>query len=201
MIGVTGSAGKTTTKDAIARMLEVRAPVGKTTGNFNNHVGVPLSLLRLPDEPRLAVIEIGMNHAGEIRELAKIAKPSVGVVTNVGHAHVENFASIDEVAAAKRELIEALPPTGIAVLNADDARVFSFRESHPGRVVTFGLSAGADIRAEHVAYTSDGVEFQVAGTKFASRVSGRHGVSNLLAGIAVASLLRYSACRASRGRA
>lgn len=188
VIGVTGSAGKTTTKDAIAAMLSVRGVVGKTTGNLNNHVGLPLSLLSIPADSWTAVMELGMNHAGEIRRLAEIAKPSIGVVTNVGYAHIEAFDSIEGVAAAKRELIEALPPAGIAVLNVDDPRVARFGEKHSGRVVTFGLSEKAEIRAEDVHYSLDGVSFRVGETLFSSGLSGRHGVSNLLAGIAVAGL-------------
>jgi UDP-N-acetylmuramoyl-tripeptide--D-alanyl-D-alanine ligase len=188
IIAVTGSAGKTTTKDAIARMLSIRGVIGKTTGNYNNHVGVPLSLLGIPDEARTAVIEMGMNHAGEIRELARMVMPEIGVVTNVGYAHVENFESIDEVAAAKRELIEELPLTGVAVLNADDARVRAFRDVHPGQVVTYGFSKDANVRAELLPSRPGdaGLRFQVEGRQFESSVAGRHGVSNLLAGMAVA---------------
>jgi UDP-N-acetylmuramoyl-tripeptide--D-alanyl-D-alanine ligase len=186
VVGVTGSAGKTTTKDAIAHLLESELPVGKTNGNFNNHVGVPLSLLRLPDDCRAGVIEMGMNHAGEIRRLAEIAKPQIGVVTNVGYAHVEFFESIEGIAAAKRELIEGLPPDGIAVLNADDARVAGFAAVHPGRSVTFGFSEHADVRAEDVEQSATGSRFKACGTEFESALSGRHAVMNLLAAIAVA---------------
>ncbi|MGA3077836.1 MAG: UDP-N-acetylmuramoyl-tripeptide--D-alanyl-D-alanine ligase [Bryobacteraceae bacterium] len=187
IVGITGSAGKTTAKDAIAHMLAVELPVGKTVGNLNNHVGVPLSILRLPDESSVGVLEMGMNHAGEIRALAAIAKPDIGVVTNVGYAHVEAFASIDGVALAKRELIEALDPqSGIAVLNADDPRVLRFREIHPGRTITFGLSEEADMRATDVASSAEGTQFQVDGIDFHTTLAGRHGVLNLLAGMAVA---------------
>jgi len=187
VVGVTGSAGKTTTKDAIAHLLATELRVGKTMGNFNNHVGVPLSILRLPDEARVGVLEMGMNHAGEIRELAVMAKPDIGVVTNVGYAHVEAFDSIDGVALAKRELIEALDPeSGIAVLNADDARVLRFRAVHRGRTITFGFSDGADVQATGVALGEDGTRFRVDGVEFHTTLAGRHGVLNLLAGMAVA---------------
>jgi UDP-N-acetylmuramoyl-tripeptide--D-alanyl-D-alanine ligase len=187
IVGVTGSAGKTTAKDAIAHLLAVELPVGKTVGNLNNHVGVPLSILRLPDESRVGVLEMGMNHAGEIRQLAAIAKPDIGVVTNVGYAHVEAFDSIEGVALAKRELIEALDPqTGIAVLNADDPRVLRFREIHPGRTITFGLSGAADVRATDLAFTPEGTRFHVDGVDFHTTLAGRHGVLNLLASMAVA---------------
>jgi UDP-N-acetylmuramoyl-tripeptide--D-alanyl-D-alanine ligase len=189
VVGVTGSAGKTTTKDAIAHLLAVELPVGKTVGNFNNHVGVPLSILSLADGCRAAVLEIGMNHAGEIRRLAAIARPDVGVVTNVGYAHAEYFDSIEGVAAAKRELIEALPRDGVAVLNADDPRVVEFRDAHPGRSVTFGLSEWAEVRGEAAHFGADGARFRVAGVDFETGLAGRHAVMNLLAAIAVAGVL------------
>jgi UDP-N-acetylmuramoyl-tripeptide--D-alanyl-D-alanine ligase len=186
VVGVTGSAGKTTTKDAIAHLLEAELAVGKTVGNFNNHVGVPLSILRLPDASRVGVLEMGMNHAGEIRELTAMAGPQIGVVTNVGYAHVEFFHSIEGVAAAKRELIDGLPRDGVAVLNADDARVLQFREVHPGRSVTFGFSAAAAVRAEAVEYRPDGTYFSVDGVDYETGMVGRHAVMNLLAAMAVA---------------
>jgi len=186
VVGVTGSAGKTTTKDAIAHLLAVELPVGKTAGNLNNHVGVPLSILSLPDGCRAAVLEMGMNHAGEVRALAAIAKPDVGVVTNVGYAHAEYFDSIEGVAAAKRELIEALPREGVAVLNADNPRVLKFRDAHPGRSVTFGFSERAEVRAETAEYGADGACFRAVGVDFETELPGRHAVMTLLAAIAVA---------------
>jgi UDP-N-acetylmuramoyl-tripeptide--D-alanyl-D-alanine ligase len=187
VVGITGSAGKTTTKDVVASLLEVELKVGKTLGNFNNQFGLPLSILSVPDDADAAVIELGMNHTGEIRSLAAIARPDHGVVTNVGYAHIENFEDgIEGIARAKRELVEALPANGTAILNADDPRVTEFASVHAGPTVRYGLSPAADVRAESVELLEDGVRFRIGNAGFESPLLGRHGVSNILAGIAVA---------------
>ena len=188
IVAVTGSAGKTTTKDVIADMLAAGVATTKSEGNLNNHVGLPLSLLRLDEAARVGVVEIGMNRAGEIRELARIAGPRTGVVTNVGYAHIENFDSIDGIAAAKRELIESLPRDGTAVLNADDSRVAAFAAHFEGRTVLYGQSPLSGVRAEDVQDSPEGLRFRVGSTRFESALSGRHNLSNVLAGIAVAEL-------------
>src|SRR5690348_9930286 len=150
VIGVTGSAGKTTTKEAIAHVLGSRLRVLKSEGNFNNHFGLPLMLLKLEPEHDVAVIEMGMSHAGEIRALAKIAQPEIGVVTNVAPVHLEFFDSLAGIARAKYELIESLPPSGTAVINADDEYVSQFGRGFKGKVITYGTAAIADVRAENV---------------------------------------------------
>lgn len=188
VVGVTGSAGKTTTKDVISHLLSVRLKVGKTVGNLNNHLGVPLSILRMPDQCDAAVLEMAMNHAGEIRVLADIGQPDIGVVTNAGYAHTENFDSVDGVALAKRELIEGLRPGGVAVLNADDERVRRFGEVHPGKTVLYGVAEDADIRAEDVQIADEGVRFRVRDVTFESPLPGMHSVRNILAGIGVAQI-------------
>jgi UDP-N-acetylmuramoyl-tripeptide--D-alanyl-D-alanine ligase len=185
VVAVTGSAGKTITKEALARVLSTRIPTGKTAGNYNNHIGVPLSILNIDDADRVAVLEIGMNHAGEIRDLAAIAAPDVAVVTNAGTAHIENLGSRDAVAAAKRELVEALPPDGIAVLNVDDARVRAFAAVHPGRTIYYGFSEAAHVRALEAEYLATGTRFEVAGVgSFFCPVPGLAGVMAALAALA-----------------
>jgi len=153
VVAVTGSNGKTTTKEVLAALLATCFRVAKTEGNLNNDLGLPLSLLRLDETAEVGVLEMGMNHAGELRALAAIARPDVGVVTNVSAAHLEFFASVDQIAHAKRELIESLGPAGVAVLNADDERVREFAAAHSGRVVTFGIEREAELRAVDVQVT------------------------------------------------
>lgn len=195
VVAVTGSNGKTTTKELIGAALSVRMKVAKSAGNLNNEFGLPLSLLRFDGGAEVGVVEMGMNHPGEIRRLADIAEPAVGVVTNVNAVHLEFFDSVDGIARAKRELIESLPATGTAVLNADDARVRDFASVHPGQTVTFGIDQPAGFRAVDLEEnTPSGVRFRATfrgedrGVEFSSSLPGRHNVSNMLAAIATASV-------------
>ena len=191
VVGVTGSAGKTTTKEAIAHLLATRYRVLKSEGNFNNHFGLPLMLLKLQPEQEVAVIEIGMSHPGEIGALAKIAQPEIGVVICVAPVHLEFFNSVSEIARAKYELIASLPAGGTAVLNADDEYVSQFGRDFKGKVVRFGLKAPADIRAEHIQQRGAlGSEFDLVvdgcREKATLPLVGNHNVSNALAAVAVA---------------
>src|SRR5258708_1848337 len=190
LVGITGSTGKTTTKESIAHVLSARFRVLKSEGNFNNHFGLPLMLLKIEPEHDLAVIEMGMSHAGEIRALAKIAHPDIGVVTNVAPVHLEFFDSLAGIACAKYELIESLPSSGTAVLNADDEYVSQFGRDFKGKVIKYGTSLGADVRAENVQSNgADGSEFNVvvAGTREHARLPliGDHNVLNALAAVSV----------------
>jgi UDP-N-acetylmuramoyl-tripeptide--D-alanyl-D-alanine ligase len=190
LVGITGSAGKTTTKEAVAHVLGARFRVLKSEGNFNNHFGLPLMLLKLEPEHDVAVIEMGMSHAGEIRALAKIAQPEVGVVTNVAPVHLEFFDSLAGIARAKYELIESLPSNGTAVLNADDEYVSRFGRDFKGRVATYGMRPTADVRAENVRTRgAKGSEFDVvmASGREPARLPlvGEHNILNALAAVAV----------------
>jgi UDP-N-acetylmuramoyl-tripeptide--D-alanyl-D-alanine ligase len=142
VVAVTGSNGKTTTREMIAAILATRGPVLKSEGNLNNEVGVPLTLFRLDANHRAAVIEMGMNHPGEIARLAALAEPQVGVVTNAAPAHLEGLGTVEAVADAKAELYGGLPPGGVAVANADDARMLRRAQACGRRLVTFAVGRG-----------------------------------------------------------
>ncbi len=190
-IGITGSMGKTTTKDAIAHLLSIRHRVHKTKGNFNNHFGLPLGLLTLEPEYDLAVIEMGMSHAGEIAALSRIAQPNEGVVTTVGPVHLEFFDSVAGIARAKYELIEALPHGGTAILNGDDEYVSQFGRDFKGKVILFGMKSTADVRAENIQVLGpEGTRFdlitQGVRQMVRSPLLGTHNVYNVLAAAAVA---------------
>jgi UDP-N-acetylmuramoyl-tripeptide--D-alanyl-D-alanine ligase len=190
-IGITGSMGKTTTKEAVAHLLSIKYRVHRTKGNFNNHFGLPLGLLALEPEFDLAVVEMGMSHAGEIAALTKIALPNQGVVTNVAPVHLENFDSIAGIARAKYELIESLPASGTAFLNADDEYVSQFGRDYKGKVIQYGLKSVADVRAEKIeTLGAEGTRFDLVcnGTcqPVHSPLLGQHNVYNVLAAAAVA---------------
>jgi UDP-N-acetylmuramoyl-tripeptide--D-alanyl-D-alanine ligase len=190
LIGVTGSAGKTTTKETIAHVLATKHRVLKSQGNLNNHFGMPLQLLKLEPEHEMAVIEMGMSHAGEITALAKLAEPDCGVVTMVAPVHLEFFESIAGIARAKYELIQSLPAGGIAVLNADDEYVSQFARDFHGRVVMFGLHSLADVSAQNVeSLGPEGSAFDIVAdanrTHARLPLLGEHNIYNALAGVAV----------------
>ncbi|MGH9326411.1 MAG: UDP-N-acetylmuramoyl-tripeptide--D-alanyl-D-alanine ligase [Terriglobia bacterium] len=198
VVGITGSTGKTTTKEMLSSVLSRQFRVLKSEGNLNNHYGVPLTLLRLEAEHQVAVVEMAMSGPGEITRLAEIAGPEIGAVTNVAPAHLAFFDSVDAIARAKRELIEHLQPPAIAILNHDDERVRGFAGGFSGRVVTFGFTEGADYRGSRLrtgGNTASGTlttEFEVNGPSysgvFSIPVPGRHNVENALAVMAAASV-------------
>ncbi|HEY4048274.1 MAG TPA: UDP-N-acetylmuramoyl-tripeptide--D-alanyl-D-alanine ligase [Acidobacteriaceae bacterium] len=208
VIGITGSAGKTTTKEAVAEVLAVRFNVLRSRGNLNNSFGLPLQLLKLQPAHDVAVIEMGMSHAGEIAALARIANPDWGVITNVGSAHAQNFPQgIAGIAHAKYELVQSLPAQGIAFLNCDDPYVGQFGRDFRGRAVYFGSGPCADPRAGAIEELGpQGVRFEVtAGTGHAVvslNLLGRHNISNAMAAIAVGleSGIALEECAAAVGR-
>jgi UDP-N-acetylmuramoyl-tripeptide--D-alanyl-D-alanine ligase len=208
VIGVTGSAGKTTTKEAVAEVLGARFRVLKSQGNLNNEFGMPLQLLKLEPEHEVAVIEMGMSHIGEIAALARIAHPDWGVVTNVGSAHAQNFADgVAGIARAKYELVQSLPVSGVAILNCDDPYVGQFGRDFHGRSIYFGTGPCADPSAANIEELgAEGVRFQVnAGDQQATvtlELLGRHNICNALAAIAagVEAGIPLADCAAAVGR-
>lgn len=203
VVAVTGSSGKTSTKEMLAAILALTAPGLKTEGNFNNLVGLPLTLFRLEPEHRWAVLEMGMSGRGEIARLAQIASPTVGVITNVGPAHLETLHGLDGVARAKGELFAALPAGGTAVINADDERVVQIPVANGVRRLFYGVAATAEVRAEAIAAAGANVSFRLVlptGTwPVRLPVAGRHNVHNALAAAAAASALGVPGETIARG--
>jgi UDP-N-acetylmuramoyl-tripeptide--D-alanyl-D-alanine ligase len=191
VIAITGSAGKTTTKETIAAFLGGRFRIVKNRGNLNNHIGLPLSLMQLQTGPDVAVMELGMNHVGEISTLVAIAEPDVRVWTNVGDAHLGFFESSDAIAAAKAEILERSDARTVLVCNADDARVMARIGTFRGRVVTFGAAEGATVRATSIEDRGvDGMRARISTPAGEATIDtpllGRGNLSNVLAATGVA---------------
>jgi UDP-N-acetylmuramoyl-tripeptide--D-alanyl-D-alanine ligase len=191
VVAITGSAGKTTTKEMTAELLSAKYRVFRNRGNLNNHIGLPLSLLELRTRPDVAVVELGMNHAGEIRTLVGIAEPDVRVWTNVGDAHLGFFASADAIADAKAEILDCARPSDLLVANADDDRIRARSGRFAGRTVTFGLSAEAAVHASAVEHRGlQGMGATLATPAGNARLDtpllGTGNLMNLLAATAVA---------------
>lgn len=186
VLAVTGSVGKTTTKDMLAAMVGVRWATTGTAGNYNNEIGLPLTLLEADDTTEALVLEMGMRGLGEIRALSRIAHPKLAVITNVSEVHIERLGTVERIAAAKRELIDELPADGTAVLNGDDPRVRAMASHARGKVLFYGLERNNDVRATDIVHLgSEGVSFTLTwgARKWAMRVPapGRHNVYNALA--------------------
>ncbi|HOL17575.1 MAG TPA: UDP-N-acetylmuramoyl-tripeptide--D-alanyl-D-alanine ligase [Bacillota bacterium] len=203
VIGVTGSSGKTTTKDFIAGIISGSLPTLKTAGNLNNEIGLPLTLLSLEEHHRAAVLEMGMSAPGEITALARLADPTIGVITNIGEAHMEHLGSMEAIAAAKGELLDYLGQSGTAVLNGDDPRLLEMGKRFPGKVYFYGFAAG-DIRCVKLTRQGESSLFRVRfpdGQEgdFSLDMPGRHLVSNALAALAVGWLLKISPGKMAAG--
>ena len=186
-VGVTGSAGKTTTKELAAAALGPLGPVLKAPASFNNRVGVPLTILALRGEHRAAVLELGTGGPGEMRELAETARPDVGIVTAVGPAHLERFVTLEAVAREKAEMLRAMATDGVAVVPLRCEGIDILRDAAPAEILTFGFERAADFRAEGVRLRADGTaRFNVDGVDVGLRLPGRANVLNALAALAAA---------------
>ncbi|MGW0568610.1 UDP-N-acetylmuramoyl-tripeptide--D-alanyl-D-alanine ligase [Streptomyces tauricus] len=198
LVALTGSAGKTSTKDLIAQVLRTKAPTVFTPGSLNNEIGLPLTALSATGETRFLVLEMGARGIGHIRYLADLTPPKIGLVLNVGTAHIGEFGGREQIAQAKGELVEGLPEDGTAVLNADDPLVRAMASRTKARVLLFGESDEADVRAENVRLTGNGqpsfsLHTPTGCSEVTMRLYGEHHVSNALAAAAVAHELGMSA--------
>jgi UDP-N-acetylmuramoyl-tripeptide--D-alanyl-D-alanine ligase len=193
LVAITGSAGKTTTKEMIATLVASERRTFKSWGNFNNLIGCPLCIDNTPDDAEVVVSEMGMNHKGEIALLAGLTHPDVGVYTNIGPVHIEFFGTIEKIAEAKRELLENVKPGGTIVINADNKYVMDISRGFEGRKATYGIDHDADFRATNIRERGLlGTTFDVNGHTFELSLPGRHNLENLLAAIATARAIGIS---------
>lgn len=203
LIGISGSNGKTTTKEMLAAILELEGPTLKNPGNLNNWIGLPLSLFSLNEDHRFAVMEMGMNHLGEIARLCRIARPEVGLLTNIGPAHLEGLGSLAAVAKAKGELFEALEPHHWAMINYDDFRIRDLSRSCRARKTTFGLDPEATVRADRLSLTPQGIRFRILfqgeQEELSLPIQGEHNTSNALGAAAAALSLGLSLQKVREG--
>ncbi len=199
VVGITGSSGKTGTKELISLACSTAATTHATAGNFNNHIGLPLTILGMDEGTKILVAEMGANHRGEIRDLCAIAAPDTGVITNIGPGHLEFFGSLKGVAMAKAELVESLPETGTAILPADDEFLEFLSGKTKARTLTFGFSGTADYRIENVAIgEGGGYRFEVASTPVVIKYIGKHHLLNAAAALAAADTLGIPMEKAAR---
>lgn len=205
VIAITGSNGKTTTKDLTAAVLSARGPVLKTQANFNNEIGLPMTLLGIREEHTAAVVEIGMRGFHQIEAMAPIAEPQIGIVTNVGETHMELLGSLENIAKAKAELVEAIPAGGTVILNADNKYVAGMCDKVKAgvRVLTFGLEQEADVRGDAIETegqtTKFVVTYQEERQEYTIAMVGRHNVYNALAAIAAGFALGLTAAEIRQG--
>lgn len=204
VIAITGSTGKTTTRDFLSHILKQSFNVVTAPSNYNNEIGVPLTLLELDEHSEVAVLELAMRGVGEIRELAQISQPEIGIVTNVGLTHYELLGSEEAIARAKAELVESLPKDGYAVLNSDDPWFSFLKKRCKAKVISFGLRSEAEVRGENVEFDEEAkVSFRIFLPQGSLKVKlpypGRHYVHNALAAAAAAFLLKLSEEEIKRG--
>ena len=193
VVGITGSVGKTSARDMIASIVATKYKVWKTQGNYNNHLGLPLTILGLKDHEAL-VVEMGMNHSGEISLLSKIAKPDIAVITNIGTAHIGNLGSREGILKAKLEILDGLKKDGVLIINKDDDMLSSWydKQENKDNILTFGIDSDGDIKATDIEIGERGSSFKINDKKFEVPVAGGHYIYHALLGILVGRELNIS---------